>query len=136
MSASLGRMSFRVQPLWTGLISTLLSLAGSKHNCTLQLAFGSRIKLLYHSAVSSTSNGTIMCCFCSLSSSSLSGCCGAYDTILGGVWYGWWLSFTLRLNVPLKHPIPVNTLLNLLFSFCVIDLLASLSSSVFVLELK
>ena len=38
MPASLGGISFRVLPLYTGLISTLLALAGSRHSCTLPFA--------------------------------------------------------------------------------------------------
>ena len=74
MPASLSRVLLRIVFLCTGLISTLLSLAGSSHKCTLPLALSIGTKLLHHSDVSSTPNNTIMCCFCNLSSSSLSRC--------------------------------------------------------------
>ena len=62
--ASLGRISFNVGPLLTSLISTLLSVVGPRHNCTLQVAFGTRTHLIYYSNVSFKPKGTIICCFC------------------------------------------------------------------------
>ena len=81
-TAGLDRISYNVGPLCLGLISGLLSLTGSKHSCTLQLAFGTRTKLLHHFDISSTPSGTIICCFCSWSSSSLSGSWSSYATSL------------------------------------------------------
>ena len=79
--ASLGRMSFSVGPLNTSLISALLSLAGSRHTHTLPVAYGTREELLHQSDISSTSNATLICCFCNPLSSSLSGCCNVYATL-------------------------------------------------------
>ena len=78
-----GRMSLRAIPLCTGLSSTLLSLAGSRHSHTLLLALGTKTKLLHHSDDSSTSNGTIISCFCSLSSFS--------------VWLLWCICYSMHL---------------------------------------
>ena len=41
MSAILGRISFRIRPLWTGVISTLLRFTGSRHSLTLPFTLGS-----------------------------------------------------------------------------------------------
>ena len=71
--ANLGSMSLKIGPLWIGLIRTLFNWARSKHNLTLPCAFGTTVKLLHHSDVSSISRSTIICYFCSLSSSSYSG---------------------------------------------------------------
>ena len=60
MPASLGRISFSVGPLWTGLISTSLSLAGSSYSLTLQFALGTNTKLLHHLDVSSTHRAIII----------------------------------------------------------------------------
>ena len=76
------------------LISTLLKLTGSRSNCTLPLAFRTKTKLLHHSNISST----IIWCFCSWSSSSLSGSCGAYTILLGGAWYYQLPSITCNLT--------------------------------------
>ena len=84
MFVSLGKIALRVIPLYTGLISTLLCLARSRHNYTLSVAFGTSMKLLPHSDILSTSNSMVICCFYDWSSSSLSGCCSVYATLLGG----------------------------------------------------
>ena len=60
---SLGRISFRGGLLCTGLINTLLSLARSRHKCTFSLVIGIRMKLLHNLDFSSTSSGTVICCF-------------------------------------------------------------------------
>ena len=91
---------------------------------------------MHYSDVSPTSNGTITCCFYSLSILSLSGSWNAYVTLLSEVWYGWLLFLTHSLNVPLKSPTPVNTSLNSLWNFCIINLLASMSSPMFALYPK
>ena len=111
ITASLGRISFNVGPLCTGLLSALLSLARFSHNCILPLAFRTRKKLLHHSHVSYTSSGTIICCFCSGCTSSLRVLWSTY-AILVGAWYGWLPFFTYNLEVPSQHPIPRKTLLN------------------------
>ena len=67
--ANLSKMSLKIGSLWIGLIRTLFNHARSKHNLTLPLAFGAIIKLLHHSNVLPVSRGTVVCCFCSLSSS-------------------------------------------------------------------
>ena len=51
---SLGKISFNVGPLCTGLINTWFNLTGSKHSLTLPFALGTNTKLLHHSAVLST----------------------------------------------------------------------------------
>ena len=83
MSTSLGRIRFNVGSLCTGLICALLSLAWSRPNHTLPLVLFINAKQLYHSNVSSMPRGTIICCFCSLSRSSLTGSWIAYATCLG-----------------------------------------------------
>ena len=50
--------AFNVGPLWVR----------SKHNLTFPLALGTKIKLLHHTDISSTPNGTIICCLFSHSS--------------------------------------------------------------------
>ena len=82
MSASLGRISVKVGTLSTGLISPLLSLGGSRYNCTLPLALETRTKLLDLSNVSSMPRDTFMCCFCSLCRSSFRGAWIIYATSL------------------------------------------------------
>ena len=57
---SLGKISFNVVPLCTGLINAWFNLAGSKHNLTLPFALGTNTNLLHHFAVSSTPSGVIM----------------------------------------------------------------------------
>ena len=77
------KMLLRIGPLWIGLIRTLFNCAGSKHSLTLPFTFGSSVKLLHHSDVSSMSRSTMICCFCSLSSCSHSGPWSAYGILLG-----------------------------------------------------
>ena len=84
MPASLGRISCNVGPLYTGLISTLLNLARSRHNLTLQFALGTSMMLLHHSDVLSKPRGTIIYCFCNLSSSCFRGSWSGYTSILKG----------------------------------------------------
>ena len=76
-SANLSKMSLRVRSLWIGLIRTLFNWARSKHNVIFLFVFGTNMKLLHHSDVSSTSRSKIICCFCSLSSSFYGGSCSA-----------------------------------------------------------
>ena len=71
MPASLGRMSFNVGPLCTGLISTSLSLARSRHSVTLSFALWTSTKLLHHLNVLYMLSGTIICCLCNLPTSFL-----------------------------------------------------------------
>ena len=114
MHATLGRISFNVGPLCTCLISSLLSLAGSRHNCTLSLVLGASEKLLHHSDVSCTPRGITTCCFCSLYNSSFKGFLSTYATLPGGTWSDQLPSLTCKLNMPSKHPVPENKSLNLL----------------------
>ena len=106
----LGRISFNVQSLCTGLGSALSSLAGSRHNCTLPLTFKTRTKLFHYSNILPMPHGTIISCFCSHSCSSLSGFWSTYATLLVGAWYGWLPSFACNLKVHSKHPIPEKNL--------------------------
>ena len=46
MPASHGRILFSIGPLWTGLICTLLSLAGSRHSLTLPLTSGTNMEVV------------------------------------------------------------------------------------------
>ena len=94
---------FRVMPMWTGLISTLLHLAGSKHCLYLPFALGSSKKLLHHSGILSMPSETIICCLCSVSISSFRGSCNAYATLLETNWYGWQLSLAWKLNISSKQ---------------------------------
>ena len=64
---SLSRISFNGWHLH--LISTLLTLAGSRHDHTLPFALETQIKLLHCFNVSPTSRSIIICCFCNLSNS-------------------------------------------------------------------
>ena len=50
--AGLHRITFNVGPLCTGLIHSLLSLDGSRHNLALQFNLGINMKLLHYSDVS------------------------------------------------------------------------------------
>ena len=69
-------------------------------------------KLLHCSAILSTSSGASIWYSWSLSSSFLNSFWSAYVTSLGGAWYGLTSLLTCKEEVPLKHPIPVNTSLN------------------------
>ena len=64
-------------PLWTRLISTWFSLAGSRHSLTLPLSFSMRMKLLHHSTISSIPKGFTMSCCWTFSNSSFNGFCSA-----------------------------------------------------------
>ena len=57
--------------LWIGLINALFNHTRSK--CKLILALSTKMKLLHHSDISFTPNGTIICCFSCCSSFSFSG---------------------------------------------------------------
>ena len=70
---------------------------------TLPFALGTSTNLLHHLDVSLMSRGTIICCFCSLLSSSHTGSGNAYTTLLGRAWYGWLPSLTCNFNIPLKQ---------------------------------
>ena len=129
---SLGRMSFKIGPLCAGLINTLLSLAGSRHNCTLPFAFCTRAKLLHHSEALPTSNGATVCCFCNLSSSSLSVCCGAYATS-----WAWAAALLhLQLECALDASNDCKYIYKFAVKFCLSNLLASLSGFMFALDLN
>ena len=110
-----GKISLCVGPLWTGLISTWLSLAGSRHSLTLPLGFGKSTKLLHHYVVSSMPNGVIISYCWNLSNFHLNSFLSAYATCCGDAWYGLLSGFTCNENIPSKHPIPVHTSSN---SFC------------------
>ena len=128
---NLGSMSFNVGPLWTGLINASFNLAGSKHNLTLQFAFGTNTKLLHHTAVSSTPSGVIMSSFCSWSNSSLHGFCSIYATHLGGAWFGLLSGLKLQWKCSFEAP---NTLKNIIkhsVYFLVSSMLFLLSISMF-----
>ena len=115
-------------PLWTGLISTWLSLAGSRHSLTLPLSFGTCTMLLHHSASPSLPNGVIISCYWSLSNSSLNSFWSADAIHHGGARFCLLFSFTCNENVPSKCPIPVITSLNSLCScFVILVLVLSLS---------
>ena len=115
-------MLFRVGPLCIGLISAWFNHTGSKHSLTFPLALGTSRKLLHHSDVSSTPSGAVMCCFCSLSNSS-KGFWSAYAMHLGGTWYGLLSGFICIENVPLQHPLLLNTSSNSLCNYCVVSVL-------------
>ena len=121
-----GKISLSVDPLWTGLISTQFSLAGSKHNLTFPLGLSMRTKLLHYSAVSFIPSGGMMSCCCSLSNSSLNSFCSAYVMHLRGVWYGLVSGFSCKENILSKHPLPLKTSLKSLYSCFVISALALL----------
>ena len=80
MSTSLGRILFKIIPLWKGLIS--------RHSVILPFALGTNIKLLHHLLASSTPSGTITCCHCSPYSSSFWVSYKVYASLLGGTSYG------------------------------------------------
>ena len=82
MPASLGRILFNVGLLSTGLISVLLSLAGSTTQSYLSLGLCTRTKLLHHSTVSSMPWSTSICCFCSISTSFFMGPWSTCATLL------------------------------------------------------
>ena len=109
MLVSLGRLSFRAAHMCTGLIITLLSLAGYRHSCTVPFALGTKTKLLHYSDVSFTAKGTIISCFYNNSNSPPSDSKSTYATLFARIQYGWLPSLTCNLNVPSKHPVPGNT---------------------------
>ena len=85
MPASLGRISFNVGPLCTGLISALLSLDRFRNNHTLPLALGTSTKLLSHSDVSFMTGELLFVVFVVLLAP-LSRIAGAYSLLsFGGV---------------------------------------------------
>ena len=59
MPASFGGVFFSVRPLWIGLNSALLSLAGSRHSLTLPFSLGTNMKLFHHSDILSIPSLTI-----------------------------------------------------------------------------
>ena len=63
--------------LCTCLMSTWLSLVGSRHSHTVPLGLGMRTKLLHYSIILSITKGTIVSSFCNLSNSFLRGSCSA-----------------------------------------------------------
>ena len=87
MPASLCRISFMIRAMWIGLISALLSPAGSRHSLTLPFTLWMSTKLLHCLDVSSTPSETIICCLCSLSNTPFSGSCKEYATLLGGTYH-------------------------------------------------
>ena len=119
--ANLGRISLRVRVLSIGLISNLLGLAGSRHIHILPFAFDTMTKPLPHSDVSFTTKGTIICCFCNQSRSSLRGCLRAYAILLGGTYFSQLPSPICNLIVPSKHPIPEKSSLKSLWIFFAIN---------------
>ena len=65
-----GKISLSAVPICTSLISPWFSLARSRHNLTFPFSFGSNMKLLHHSAVSSMPSGVMMSCYYTCFSSS------------------------------------------------------------------
>ena len=61
---SLCSMAFNIDPFYIGYISALLSLAGSWHSHTVPMGFGTTIKLLHHSAISSIPSENSIYCSC------------------------------------------------------------------------
>ena len=98
-------------PLWTGHMSVWLGLDGSKHNLSFALGSGTNTELLHHSAISLMSSGVMRSCCCSCSSPPLNGFSRAEATHLGAAMAYFLLVYNV--NVPSKHPIPVNTLISL-----------------------
>ena len=119
-SVSCENISLTVGPLWTCYMSGWWSIAGSKHNLTIPIGFGSNTKLLHQSAVIFSPSDMMMSCLCSYSSSSLNDLCNA-DAIHFGAWCGVHSCFVCNENVPSKCQIPVNTSFKFLFSFYVIS---------------
>ena len=133
--ANLDRMSFRAGPLCAGWVNSLLRLAGARDNHTLPFAFITKTKLL---TILTSHSYPMVLLFV------------VFATCLGHLWVapvihmppswvrpgmgGW--PITHILDVPLRHPIPVSTLLNSLWIFCAFNLLASWSASKFALDLK
>ena len=124
-----GKISLSVGPPWTGLRSAWMCLARSRHSHTLPLGFGMSIKLLHHSVISSMPKGVTLSCCWNLSNSSLNSFCRAYVMNCGDAWYSLPSGFTCNVNVPSKHPIPVDTCSNSFCSCFVIAVLAFLSLS-------
>ena len=117
--SSVGSISFNVGPLWMGLISAWFSLTRSKYSLTLLFALGTNTKQLHHSVILSILRGAMMSILYSCSSSSLNGFCNAYTTCLGVIWYSLLSGLSCKENVPSKHPIPLNTFSNVLWTSCV-----------------
>ena len=129
---SFGNMSFNIGPLWVGLI-----------NAWFNLALGLNITWPYHSLwVLTQSYYTTLLFhwplegwlypFSSASpNSSLNGFCSTYTTHLSGTWYGLLSGLSCKENVPLKHPIPLNMLANILCTLHVSLPLFLLSASTF-----
>ena len=133
--ASLSRISFRLRPLCTILINTLLSLAWSRHSFTLPFAFATNTKLLHHSDNSPTSNGTIICCLCNHSSFFL------HDEECICYPHRWNLVLVtalphLQIECALKAPNSCEYLATFAMNFCTVSLLGVLYLSLFVLYLK
>ena len=131
---SLGHISLSVGPQCISVINACLSCAGSQTQTHLTVCFG--YQLLHHSAISSTPTGVMMSIFCRCSSSSLKGFCSAYATCLDGAWYGLLSGFSYKENVPLRRPMPLKTLPNVLCIFYIISLLFLLSASALFEEKK
>ena len=112
-------------PLYTSLVNTWLSLAGSRHICTVPLDLITMTKLFYHSVNSFTHSGASILCCCSLSSSFIHSSYSAHVICLNGGWYSFASSMTSMEKVPLKHRIPVNTYIFIVISVVII-LLASM----------
>ena len=90
----------------------------SRHSHTVPLGFSTMRKLLPHLAVHLhlvVAVSAVHIAFPNL----LNGSCSAYAKQLGGTWYSFASSVTLNEKVPLKHKMPVNTLLNSLCIFIV-----------------
>ena len=126
---SLESMLLNIGPLCTGCSNACLWPAGSKHSHTVPLDLGTMIQLLYHYSVSPISNGaSTYFCF-SLSISFLNGSSNAYAAHLGGTWYGHSSSLSFN-EVPLKHPMPMNTLPHSLCESVVVLVLSGLSTPI------
>ena len=122
-------------PLCTSLISSLLCLAGSKLNCTFPLVSGTKTKLLQHSDDLSTSNGMIF--YCSVVCLITLWVAAAVHMPLSLEDLVWAAALLhLELECTLKTSNSCKIITNLLWNSFVIDLPASLSTSIFALSLK
>ena len=101
-TASLSRISFNVEPLCTGLISILLSMAGCWHNHTLLFAL--EVGQSCCTTLKSHRNPEVLLFATSLVCPAPP--CrvhGVYMPPFWGAWYGQQASFTCKLNMTLKH---------------------------------
>ena len=100
-----------VGPLCTTLISAWLHHAGSEYRQMVPFNFGTIVKLLHYSVVSSTPRGMIICCSCQCSNCFLNGSFNAYASCLGCARYVFVSSLIVTKICLLKNPMPEKTLL-------------------------